>query len=184
MMLSLIRPKFFIPVHGEYRHLKQHAKLAQDLGIIDESHIEIAEIGDEIEIKSKKMQLIDEAIPSGALFVDGHGKVSHEIIKERRQLSSEGVIVVVCKVNKVTKTLSDDILIKTKGIDVTDEMIDEIKIYAMKAFSSLELQDHAFDEDKFTQACSKKIMKRMEKLTTQKPVIIPIVMDDEKGLYE
>ena len=71
------------------------------------------------------MQLIDEAIPSGALFVDGHGKVSHEIIKERRQLSSEGVIVVVCKVNKVTKTLSDDILIKTKGIDVTDEMIDE-----------------------------------------------------------
>ena len=183
MMLSLIRPKFFIPVHGEYRHLKQHAKLAQDLGI-PEDHIAIAKIGDEIEIKSKKMQLIDEAIPSGALFVDGHGKVSHEIIKERRQLSSEGVIVVVCKVNKVTKTLSDDILIKTKGIDVTDEMIDEIKIYAMKAFSSLELQDHAFDEDKFTQACSKKIMKRMEKLTTQKPVIIPIVMDDEKGLYE
>ncbi len=183
MMLSLIRPKFFIPVHGEYRHLKQHAKLAQDLGI-PEDHIAIAKIGDEIEIKSKKMQLIDEAIPSGALFVDGHGKVSHEIIKERRQLSSEGVIVVVCKVNKVTKTLSDDILIKTKGIDVTDEMIDEIKIYAMKAFSSLELQDNAFDEDKFTQACSKKIMKRMEKLTTQKPVIIPIVMDDEKGLYE
>ncbi len=183
MMLSLIRPKFFIPVHGEYRHLKQHAKLAQDLGI-PEDHIAIAKIGDEIEIKSKKMQLIDEAIPSGALFVDGHGKVSHEIIKERRQLSSEGVIVVVCKVNRVTKTLSDDILIKTKGIDVTDEMIDEIKIYAMKAFSSLELQDNAFDEDKFTQACSKKIMKRMEKLTTQKPVIIPIVMDDEKGLYE
>ena len=183
MMLSLIRPKFFIPVHGEYRHLKQHAKLAQDLGI-PEDHIAIAKIGDEIEIKSKKMQLIDEAIPSGALFVDGHGKVSHEIIRERRQLSSEGVIVVVCKVNKVTKTLSDDILIKTKGIDVTDEMIDEIKIYAMKAFSSLELQDNAFDEDKFTQACSKKIMKRMEKLTTQKPVIIPIVMDDEKGLYE
>ena len=183
MMLSLIRPKFFIPVHGEYRHLKQHAKLAQDLGI-PEDHIAIAKIGDEIEIKAKKMQLIDEAIPSGAMFVDGHGKVSHEIIKERRQLSSEGVIVVVCKVNRVTKTLSDDILIKTKGIDVTDEMIDEIKIYAMKAFSSLELQDHAFDEEKFSQACAKKIMKRLDKLTTQKPVVIPIVMDDEKGLYE
>ncbi len=183
MMLSLIRPKFFIPVHGEYRHLKQHAKLAQDLGI-PEDHIAIAKIGDEIEIKAKKMQLIDDAIPSGAMFVDGHGKVSHEIIKERRQLSSEGVIVVVCKVNRVTKTLSDDILIKTKGIDVTEEMIDEIKIYAMKAFSSLELQDHAFDEEKFSQACAKKIMKRLDKLTTQKPVVIPIVMDDEKGLYE
>ena len=183
MMLSLIRPKFFIPVHGEYRHLKQHAKLAQDLGI-PEDHIAIAKIGDEIEIKAKKMQLIDDAIPSGAMFVDGHGKVSHEIIKERRQLSSEGVIVVVCKVNRVTKTLSDDILIKTKGIDVSDEMIDEIKIYAMKAFSSLELQDHAFDEEKFSQACAKKIMKRLDKLTTQKPVVIPIVMDDEKGLYE
>ena len=183
MMLSLIRPKFFIPVHGEYRHLKQHAKLAQDLGIPQEN-IAIAKIGDEIEIKQKKMQLIDEAIPSGAMFVDGYGKVTHEIIKERRQLSSDGVVVVVCKVDREAKTLSDDILIKTKGIDIKDEELDEIKIYVMKAFSSLELQDNSFNEDKFTQVCAKKVANRMEKLTTQRPVVIPIVMDDKKGLYD
>lgn len=182
MMLSLIRPKFFIPVHGEYRHLKQHAKLAQDLGIIDESHIGIAEIGDEIEIKSKKLQKLDP-VQAGAMYVDGFGKISHEQIKERRQLSNEGVIVCVCRVNKTAKMLSDNIQIETRGIELREEDIEEVKMYIMKAFSSMDLEK-PFNEKEFEKSAAKKVANRMSKLTTQKPVVIPIVIEDNSEIYE
>ena len=182
MMLSLIRPKFFIPVHGEYRHLKQHAKLAQDLGIPQE-HIEIADIGDEIEIKTKKMQKTEKAVEAGAMFVDGLGKVAPELIKERRQLSSEGVIVVVTRINKEAKTLSDNIQIETRGVDLREDDIDEIKVSTMKAFADLDLANKPFNEKTFVTTCSKKVANRMSKVTTQKPVVIPIVIEDNT-IYE
>ena len=184
MMLSLIRPKFFIPVHGEYRHLKQHAKLAQDLGIPKE-HIEIAEIGDEIEIKTKKMQHNDK-VKAGALYVDGIGQISHELVKERRQLSNEGLIVVVCKVNKTHKILSDDYIIDTRGVDLRDEDLEEIKICMQKSFVQVDVANKPFDKTQFEQIASKKVANRIAKLTTQKPLVVPVVVfeDEIKDMYE
>ncbi len=183
-MLSLIRPKFFIPVHGEYRHLKQHAKLAQDLGIPKE-HIEIAEIGDEIEIKTKKMQHKDK-VKAGALYVDGLGQISHELVKERRQLSNEGLIVVVCKVNKTHKILSDDYIIDTRGVDLRDEDMEEIKICMQKSFVQVDVANKPFDKTQFEQIASKKVANRIAKLTTQKPLVVPVVVfeDEIKDMYE
>ena len=184
MMLSLIRPKFFIPVHGEYRHLKQHAKLAQDLGIPKE-HIEIAEIGDEIEIKSKKMQHNDK-VKAGALYVDGIGQISHELVKERRQLSNEGLIVVVCKIDKTHKILSDDYIIDTRGVDLRDEDLEEIKICMQKSFVQVDVANKPFDKNQFEQIASKKVANRIAKLTTQKPLVVPVVVfeDEIKEMYE
>ncbi len=182
MMLSLIRPKFFIPVHGEYRHLKQHAKLAQDLGI-PTKHIEIADIGDEIEIKTKKLQKLDP-VEAGALFVDGDGQITHEQIKERRQLSNEGVMVAVCKVNYQEKTLSDDIRLEMRGISLKDEDIDEVKQCIVKAFVAQDLANKAFNEKEFSKVVAKKVANRMAKLTTQKPVVIPIVIEDKGDVNE
>ncbi len=184
MMLSLIRPKFFIPVHGEYRHLKQHAKLAQDLGIPKE-HIEIAEIGDVIEIKTKKMQHNDK-VKAGALYVDGLGQISHELVKERRQLSNEGLIVVVCKVNKTHKILSDDYIIDTRGVDLRDEDMEEIKICMQKSFVQVDVANKPFDKTQFEQIASKKVANRIAKLTTQKPLVVPVVVfeDEIKDMYE
>ena len=184
MMLSLIRPKFFIPVHGEYRHLKQHAKLAQDLGI-PKDHIEIAEIGDEIEIKTKKMQHNDK-VKAGALYVDGIGQISHELVKERRQLSNEGLIVVVCKVDKTHKILSDDYIIDTRGVDLRDEDLEEIKICMQKSFVQVDVANKPFDKTQFEQIASKKVANRIAKLTTQKPLVVPVVVfeDEIKDMYE
>ena len=184
MMLSLIRPKFFIPVHGEYRHLKQHAKLAQDLGIPKE-HIEIAEIGDEIEIKTKKMQHNDK-VKAGALYVDGIGQISHELVKERRQLSNEGLIVVVCKIDKTHKILSDDYIIDTRGVDLRDEDLEEIKICMQKSFVQVDVANKPFDKNQFEQIASKKVANRIAKLTTQKPLVVPVVVfeDEIKEMYE
>lgn len=182
MMLSLIRPKFFIPVHGEFRHLKQHAKLAQDLGI-KEDHIEIADIGDEIEIKTKKMQKL-EKVQAGAMFVDGDGQITHEQIKERRQLSNEGVIVAVCKVNKQEKVLSDEMQLEMRGISLKDEDIEEVKQCIIKAFLAQDLANKAFNEKEFVKVAAKKVANRMAKLTTQKPVVIPIVIEDTGEINE
>ncbi len=183
MMLSLIRPKFFIPVHGEYRHLKQHAKLAQDLGI-NPDNITIAEIGDEVEIKTKKMQH-NEKVKAGALYVDGEGQISHEMVKERRQLSNEGLVVVVCKVNEATKILSDEYIVETRGIDLREGDFEEIKRCMAKSFVQLDLANKPFDKNKFEQIASKKVANRLAKLTTQKPLVVPVViLDGDLAIYE
>ena len=183
MMLSLIRPKFFIPVHGEYRHLKQHAKLAQDLGISPDN-ITIAEIGDEVEIKTKKMQH-NEKVKAGALYVDGDGQITHEMVKERRQLSNEGLIVVVCKVNEATKILSDEYIVETRGIDLKEEDYEEIKLCMAKSFVQLDLANKPFDKNQFEQIASKKVANRLAKLTTQKPLVVPVViLDGDMAIYE
>ncbi len=183
MMLSLIRPKFFIPVHGEYRHLKQHAKLAQDLGI-NPDNITIAEIGDEVEIKTKKMQH-NEKVKAGALYVDGEGQISHEMVKERRQLSNEGLVVVVCKVNEATKILSDEFIVETRGIDLREGDFEEIKLCMAKSFVQLDLANKPFDKNQFEQIASKKVANRLAKLTTQKPLVVPVViLDGDLAIYE
>ena len=183
MMLSLIRPKFFIPVHGEYRHLKQHAKLAQDLGI-NPDNITIAEIGDEVEIKTKKMQH-NEKVKAGALYVDGEGQISHEMVKERRQLSNEGLVVVVCKVNEATKILSDEFIVETRGIDLREGDFEEIKLCVAKSFVQLDLANKPFDKNQFEQIASKKVANRLAKLTTQKPLVVPVViLDGDLAIYE
>ncbi len=183
MMLSLIRPKFFIPVHGEYRHLKQHAKLAQDLGI-NPDNITIAEIGDEVEIKTKKMQH-NEKVKAGALYVDGEGQISHEMVKERRQLSNEGLVVVVCKVNEATKILSDEYIVETRGIDLREGDFEEIKLCMAKSFVQLDLANKPFDKNQFEQIASKKVANRLAKLTTQKPLVVPVViLDGDLAIYE
>lgn len=176
MMLSLIRPQFFIPVHGEYRHLKQHAKLAQDLGIKEDNTI-VVDIGDVVEVK-KNIILKTEPIKAGAQYVDGKDHVSKEMIKERKQLSNEGVIVVVCKVNQKERSLKNDIAIEARGIELKDDMIREIEITTMTVFAGLDFSK-GFNKNAFIETLSKKIKRRLMKFINQKPVVMPIVIEED-----
>jgi len=92
---NLLRPKFFIPIHGEYRHLKRHADLAMDLGM-QESHILITEIGNCVELTDDSIRF-GESIPAGATLIDGEvveGGESGAIVKERLKMSSDGIYLV------------------------------------------------------------------------------------------
>lgn len=115
LIFGLARPKFFIPVHGEYRHLKKHALIAKSMGI-PENNIMVTDIGNIIEITSKSIKTVG-TVPAGKVLVDGLGvgDVGNIVLRDRRHLSQDGLIVVVAVVDDETKELLAEPEILTRG---------------------------------------------------------------------
>ena len=141
LMLTLLKPKFFIPVHGEYRHLMQHAKLAQELGL-PEDHTIIGKNGDIIELTTKAIQ-INGTAPSGNILVDGLGvgDVGNIVLRDRKLLSENGLIIVVLATEKGKgKLLSGHEIVSRGFIYVREniDLIEESKTIIKKALSKCE----------------------------------------------
>lgn len=141
LMLTLLRPKFFIPVHGEYRHLMQHAKLAQELGL-PEDHTVIGKNGDVIELTSKSIA-INGTITSGNILVDGLGvgDVGNIVLRDRKLLSENGLIIVVLATERGTgKVLAGPEIVSRGFIYVREniDLIEESKTVIRKALTKCE----------------------------------------------
>ena len=115
VMLQLVRPKFFIPIHGELRHLKQHAALAREIGVPDSS-IAVVENGRVIEFRDGKMS-IGERVPGGYVFVDGTGvgDIGPKVMREREALAKDGFVVIHLTLNHQNGVLARDPEIVSKG---------------------------------------------------------------------
>lgn len=115
LMLNLVRPQYFIPIHGELRHLKQHALIAQQVGIPEE-RIAIVENGQVVEIEDGKMH-IGERIPGGYVFVDGAGvgEIGPDVMREREILSRDGFVLVNLTLDRRTCHLVEEPEIITRG---------------------------------------------------------------------
>jgi len=102
MVLNLVRPRYFVPVHGEYRHLVAHAQLAWDLGVAD-SGIFVLEDGDVLELSEETAQVV-EKVSAGPIYIDGLSTRDHrsQVLSQRRALSKDGVVVVVLSTDKKT----------------------------------------------------------------------------------
>jgi len=100
MMLSLVRPRHFVPVHGEYRHLVAHAKLAWELGV-DQSRIFVLEDGDVLELSPDGGQVV-ETVPAGPIYLDGLStrNTGSQVLSDRRTLSKDGVVVIILPLNQ------------------------------------------------------------------------------------
>ena len=97
-LLSIARPEFFVPVHGEFRHLSHHARLAIEMGV-REANVLLAEDGDVVELSDNGVEF-GEGVPAGYLYVDGIvGDVGHGVLRDRRALAEEGVVVVVVTID-------------------------------------------------------------------------------------
>ena len=121
LLLHLTRPQFFIPIHGELRHLKQHALLAEQVGIPAEN-ITVGKNGQVIEVSEGQMRLA-ERVPSSYIFVDGSGvgDVGPEIMRERERLSSDGIVLVHLTLDRMSGRLRGDPEIVTRGFMVSRE---------------------------------------------------------------
>jgi ribonuclease J len=121
LMLNLVRPKYFIPIHGELRMLKRHAWLAEQVGIPPEK-IFVIENGNVIEIKDGVVQ-IGERIPGGYIFVEGSNisEADPVVMREREQLAQSGIFVVNLNIDKLSNRLLDDPEIITRGFFSADE---------------------------------------------------------------
>jgi len=128
LLLNLAKPKFFMPVHGEYRHLSLHAKLAQSIGIAEES-IFLLEDGDILELNQQGGKVVGK-VAAGNVYVDGLsvGDIGNVILRDRRMLSRDGMVVVIITVNKETGKLVGRPDIVSRGFVDTREskvMLDE-----------------------------------------------------------
>jgi ribonuclease J len=115
LLLHLTQPKFFIPVHGELRQLRQHAKLAREVGIPEEN-IAVVENGQVIELTADSMQL-DEKISNSYVFVDGSsvGDIEEDVMRERESLAQDGVVMVNVIIDRMSGRLFKEPEIFTKG---------------------------------------------------------------------
>lgn len=171
---SLIKPKFFIPVHGEYRHLKKHAKLAESLGM-KESNILIAEIGDTAELTASTIRY-GEKIPAGSRFVDGIGidDADSYVLRDRRHLAVDGLIVIVVGVDEFTAKLTS-IEIIGKGLVLSDTILEDAKTYVVKTLNGIDLRT-VRDETELSGIIRRSVKNYLFKATKKNPMILPVVM--------
>ena len=116
LMLSILKPKFFIPIHGEYRMMHSHTRIAQETGV-PASNTVIVENGTIISLNKNQLMKVGK-IPAEPVFIDGKmvGDIEYSVIDERKRLSREGVLNAVILVNKKTRKMSTDPIIETKGL--------------------------------------------------------------------
>src|SRR5438067_12829334 len=115
-MLDAVRPRFFIPVHGEYRQLLQHSELAREAGIGDE-RVVVVEDGEAVELDSKSIQR-GEKVSTGLVFVDGLGvgDVEQVVLRDRRHLAEDGILVVTLALDRDTGALRAGPELVSRGV--------------------------------------------------------------------
>ena len=128
LILGLTKPKFFIPVHGEYKHLKKNVSLAESMGIVRQ-HIIIPEIGKILEVGEKGIRAAG-TVPSGSILIDGLGvgDVGNVVLRDRKHLSEDGLIIVGATIDEQSNTIVAGPDIVTKGfiyVKESEALIDE-----------------------------------------------------------
>ncbi len=174
LLHNLVKPKFFIPVHGEYRHLKKHARLAESVGMKD-YNILIADIGDTVELTANSMKF-GEKFHAGSRFVDGveiDGADSF-ILRDRIHLSEDGLVVVVVSIDELSAKLNS-LEIVGKGLVLSDDMILEAKSNVASALDRIDLKSVS-DENELKGIIRRSIKNYIFKATKKNPMILPVVM--------
>lgn len=176
LMLSLVKPKFFIPVHGEFRHLKKHEELALNLGLKKEN-IKIADIGDRIAVDKKSMRFID-GVEAGEVYVDGDTNVDSLVIRDRKQLSTDGVVILLLNINVENRQLTSvDIL--SRGIVFEEEFLEQIKILVEDTFAASSYKNES-DRGGLKNGVRRKVARVILNKLKQRPMILPLLMEQVK----
>lgn len=177
LMLSLLKPQFFMPVHGEYRHLVQHGNIARDMGL-GSDNIVVAEIGDVIEVDEQKIQ-IGGRVPSGKVFVDGLGvgDVGNVVLRDRKQLSQDGIMIVVVTLDKATGKILAGPDIVSRGfvyVRESEALIDDAR---QKVMAALERCTPTADWGVMKSQIREILSKSLYDKTKRRPMILPIITE-------
>lgn len=174
LMTSLLKPQFFIPVHGEYRHLQQNRELAIDLGVSPD-HTMIPEIGSCIAIDRKGLHRMDNVV-AGNVYVDGLGGVDSMVLRDRTQLSKEGIVIVLTSVDTENKEIVGEIEVITRGLMLEEEFIQSLRDVVRDVFGNVEYKGEA-DRGALKSAIRKKVTRVISNKLKQRPMVLPIVIE-------
>jgi len=176
-LMSVTRPQCFVPVHGEYRHLVHHARIALSMGIAP-SNVLLCEDGDAVEINAKGITR-DGKVPAGYVYVDGTvGDIGHGVLRDRQKLAEEGVVMVVVTVDPHEGTLSGDPVIETRGwvhAPEAEELLGEASA-AVAAAVVQALRDGARDSEVLCRHARKALGRFVGDRTRRRPMIVPVVL--------
>ena len=179
MMLALTKPKFFIPVHGEYRMLCKHAELGRIMGV-EPNNIVIAENGSVIELSRKSIKSVD-IVPAGRVFVDGSGvgDVGSIVLRDRKHLAQDGMIVVVLALSGEDSSLVSGPEIVTRGFIYEKESEDLIEEMKRVIFESLESCRHQRITDwaGIKNKVRTNLTGYLYKTTKRSPMILPVIAE-------
>ncbi len=179
LMLNMIRPRYFMPVHGEYRHLVSHAKLAKKVGIPDEN-IFIMKDGDVLEL-TESTAAVQGFVGAGRVFIDGKGvgDVGDEVLRDRMRLAHDGVVVVIISIEKMTGKVIAGPDIVSRGFvfeDASQDLLAEVRDLVMDVLIQMPAEsksEWSLVQSKVRSTLKKFIKKRMDRL----PMIIPVVIE-------
>jgi ribonuclease J len=177
-LLSLARPECFIPVHGEFRHLTHHARLAVEMGV-SADRVLIAEDGDVVELSDHGVDFVAE-VPAGYLYVDGIvGDVGQGVLRDRRVLAEEGVVVVVVTVDAKSGEVLTGPEIITRGwvfAPEAEELLDDARQAVLEALEGV-ADSGPVDFETLKRRARSALGRFVSERTKRRPMIVPVVME-------
>lgn len=176
---TLVRPKIFMPAHGEYMHLVEHANLAKSLGML-KNKIHIMANGDALEIKNNSSKIIEKFTSGDDVMVDGYGigDVGTSVLKDRKTLSQSGLLTIAIVIDKASGTILRKPEIRTRGFIYVQEhqpILEEAIDIIYNTLGNCYEKD-CVDEDAISRAVKSDIKAFIYKRTKRNPVIIPIIL--------
>jgi ribonuclease J len=188
MLLNVVQPEWFVPVHGEYTHMVHHARLAEAVGV-PKDHVVIAEDGDMLVMESHgdgtgqstmALDIERRAVPAGFLYVDGIvGDVGQGVLRDRRNLAEEGLVVVIVTVDSVTGEVVTGPEIVTRGwvyAPEAEELLDDAKAAVLASLKEA-ADEGATDFDTLRRHARRSLGKFINERTKRRPAVIPVVME-------
>ncbi|MBQ7827583.1 MAG: ribonuclease J [Clostridia bacterium] len=179
LMHSLCKPKYLMPIHGEYRHLMQHKELAEFMGMKSED-VFICEIGQVLELDGETCKKAG-TVPSGRVLVDGYGvgDVGNIVLRDRRHLAQDGLIVVVATVESSEQTLISGPDIISRGfvyVRESEELMDEVRALARQILEDT-LESGSTEWNQIKANVKDGLSKYLYQKTKRKPMILPVIMN-------
>lgn len=180
LMQALTKPRYFMPIHGEYRHLAANREIALDMGIEDRN-IFISDIGKVLEIDSKGARF-SGTVPAGKVLVDGYGvgDVGNIVLRDRRHLSQDGLIVVVASVDAEAGLLLSGPDIVSRGfvyVRESEELMDEVRAVAAEAIDKCLGKGGRVDRIHLKNCVKDDLSKFLYAKTKRKPMVLPVIIN-------
>ncbi|HWJ78112.1 MAG TPA: ribonuclease J [Niallia sp.] len=178
-MINMMKPKFFIPIHGEYRVLKAHEKIAIECGV-EKQNIYLPEQGEVLEYKEDKLQ-VGGKIPAGNVLIDGSGigDVGNIVLRDRKLLSQDGILTVVVTLNKAERKISAGPEIITRGfvyVRESEQLLEEAAV-RVKDIVEKSISKDSFDWTGIKQDIRDTLNQYLYEKTRRRPMILPIIME-------
>jgi len=176
MLLSLVNPRFFVPIHGEYRHLMTHARLAQAMGLA-EDHAFILEDGDILELDGRGGKVVGR-VPADHVYVDGLAVgVNQVVLRDRRRLASDGIIVVILTVDKHTGRPVGQPDVVAKGFMDTEGAEEILANSRKQVTQALKGADHHSESADVNARVRDTLAKYLYQETRTRPMILPLIVE-------